>query len=37
LLPPGVVQSAGINSIETEFIDKLQDDGFGPRPDEVIE
>src|SRR5215469_10658513 len=30
LLPPGVVQSAGINSIETEFVNKLQDDGFGP-------
>src|SRR5262249_39720156 len=29
LLPPGVVQSAGIDSIETEFVDKLQDDGFG--------
>src|SRR5262249_37135327 len=29
LLPPGVVQSAGIESIETEFIDKLQDDGLG--------
>ena len=31
LLPPGVVQSAGIDSIETEFIDKLQDDGLGVR------
>ena len=29
LLPPGVVQSAGIDSAETEFIDKLQDDGLG--------
>ena len=31
LLPPGVVQSAGIDGIETEFIDKLQDDGLGLR------
>src|SRR5262249_1714840 len=29
LLPPGVIQSAGIDGIETEFVDKLQDDGFG--------
>src|SRR5262249_41169361 len=29
LLPPGVVQSAGIDRIETEFVDKLQDDGLG--------
>jgi hypothetical protein len=28
-LPPGIVQSAGSDSIETEFIDKLQDDGLG--------
>ena len=25
LLPPGVIQSAGIDGIETEFVDKLQD------------
>jgi hypothetical protein len=28
-MPPGVVQSAGIDGIETEFVDMLQDDGFG--------
>src|SRR5262249_60830566 len=28
LLPPGVVQSAGIDGIETELVDKLQDDGL---------
>ena len=28
LLPPGVLQSAGIDGIETELVDKLQDDGL---------
>ena len=28
LLTPGVIQGAGIDSVESEFIDELQHDGF---------
>src|SRR4029077_10218960 len=29
LLTPGLIQGASIDPVESEFIDKLQDDGFG--------
>src|ERR1700730_1329524 len=29
LLPPGLVQTAGIDAIKAQFVDKLQNDGLG--------
>jgi len=29
LLPPGLVETAGINAIKAQFIDELQNDGLG--------